>query len=118
VPLDLSALAFDDTSMDTVDAVGSFIDHLETLQAGPGCTPGLNDIDTNADTYDDYYVDVRTGTPVCWRVVSKPNTTVPATNVPQLFHATVDVYGDGVTVLDRRDVYFLVPPAPFDPPVD
>jgi hypothetical protein len=30
---------------------------------------------------------------------------------PQLFRAEVDVLGDGVTVLDTRTVYFLVPPA-------
>ena len=56
-------------------------------------------------------VQVRTGTPVCWKVVSKPNTTVPATDAPQLFRAKVKVYGDGVTQLDERDVFFLVPPA-------
>ena len=118
MPLDLSALAFDDTA-DAVDAVGSFVDHLETLQAGTAlCTAGLGELDTDGDGFDDYYVDVRTGVPVCWRVVSKPNTTVPATTQPQLFRASVAVYGDGVTELDRRDVYFLVPPAPFDPPVD
>ena len=51
------------------------------------------------------------------KVVSKPNTTVPATDAPQLFRAKVKVYGDGVTQLDERDVFFLVPPAPFDDPI-
>jgi hypothetical protein len=119
IPLDLSAQAVDDTAADTVDAVASFVDHLETLQAGTAdCAAGLSDQDSNSDGFDDYYVDVRAGTPVCWKVVSKQNTTVPATNEPQLFRATVEVYGDGVTVLDSRDVYFLVPPASFDPPID
>jgi hypothetical protein len=54
---------------------------------------------------------------VCWKVVSKQNTTVPATDMPQLFRATVKVYGDGVTQLDERNVYFLVPPKPFDNPI-
>jgi hypothetical protein len=54
---------------------------------------------------------------VCWRLVSKQNTTVMPTSAPQLFKATVTVYGDGITQLDQRDVYFLVPPAPIDPPI-
>ncbi len=117
LPLDVNALTVDDGS-DTVDSIAAFVDHLETLQLGtPACSNGLTDVDTNADTYKDKYIQVRTGTPVCWKVVSKQNTTVPATDVPQLFRATVKVYGDGVTQLDERDVYFLVPPAPFDNPI-
>ena len=30
--------------------------------------------------------------------------------VPQLLDANIDVLGDGFTVLDSRQVYFLVPP--------
>jgi hypothetical protein len=117
LPLDISAVAVDDPT-DSVDAVAAFVSRLETLQLGNAqCANGLNDIDTNADGYDDKYVQVRTGTPVCWKVVSKPNTTVPAKDVPQLFKAKVKVYGDGVTQLDERDVFFLVPPAPFDNPI-
>jgi hypothetical protein len=39
------------------------------------------------------------------------NETVPETGVPQLFKAYVDVVGDSVTVLDTREVFFLVPPS-------
>ena len=117
LPLDINAVAEDDAT-DSVDAVAAFVDHLETLQLGTAqCANGLNDVDTNADGFDDKYVQVRTGTPVCWKVVSKPNTTVPATDAPQLFRAKVKVYGDGVTQLDERNVFFLVPPAPFDNPI-
>ncbi|MFN0245487.1 MAG: hypothetical protein ACKV2T_01180 [Kofleriaceae bacterium] len=114
LPLDLEARTTDDTS-DTVDAVSAFIDHLETQQLGTAeCASGLTTQDTNGDTFKDKFVGVRTGTPVCWKVVSKQNTTVPATDAPQMFRATVKVFGDGVTQLDTRDVYFLVPPKPFD----
>lgn len=117
LPLDINAVTTDDPS-DAVNAIASFVDHLETLQLGTAqCANGLTDVDTNADTFKDKFVQVRTGTPVCWKVVSKPNTTVPATDAPQLFRATVAVYGDGVTQLDTRDVYFLVPPKPFDGPI-
>ncbi len=117
LPLDISAVSVDDPS-DAVNAITAFVDHLQTLQLGTAqCANGLNDIDTNSDTFKDKYVQVRTGTPVCWTVVSKQNTTVPATSAPQLFRAKVKVYGDGVTQLDERNVFFLVPPAPSDTPI-
>jgi hypothetical protein len=43
---------------------------------------------------------------------------VPATDSPQLFKATITVFGDGITQLDQRDVYFLVPPRPLDGPIE
>ena len=117
IPLDMGARSEDDPS-DAVNAVTAFVDHLETLQLGNAmCTGNLTDRDTNADSFDDEYVDVRAGSPVCWKLVPKMNTTVPATAQPQLFKATVRVLGDGVTTLDTREVFFLVPPAPLDPPV-
>jgi hypothetical protein len=118
LPLDLSAHAVDHGG-DAVDAVASFVERLETLQRGTApCTGGLTDIDSNGDTHRDEYIDVRTGVPVCWKLISKPNTTVPATDLPQLFKATVEVRGDDATTLDERDVYFVVPPASADPPVE
>lgn len=118
VPIDVSATAVDDTG-DTVDTVTSFVDHLETLQIGnAACTDGLNDADTDADGFADLYVDLLPGTPVCWRLVAKSNTTVPPTAEPQLFRATVEVFGDGVTLLDTREVFFLVPPDLSGPGID
>jgi len=114
VPLDLATAVEDDPS-DAVDAVAAFVDHLETLQLGtPECANGLTAVDTDADTLDDAYVDVRAGTPVCWKLLAKSNATVPESAVPQVFHATVRVLGDAVTPLDARDVFFLVPPLPLE----
>lgn len=110
VPLDLNAIPLDDPS-DAVDAVREFVDHLETLQLGtPQCANMLTAQDTNGDLFPDQYLDVRAGTPVCWKLVPKMNTTVVTTEQPQLFRATVRVIGDGITELDQRTVYFLVPP--------
>ncbi len=118
IPLDMNAVPVDDPS-DSVDALAAFFDHLETLQLGTAaCANGLTDIDTNGDTFKDKYLGVKTGTPVCWKVVSKPNTTVPATDNAQLYKAFVTVYGDGITALSTRNVWFLVPPAPVDIPVN
>jgi hypothetical protein len=117
LPLDINAVNVD-VPGDPVDAVAAFVDHIETLQLGtPQCSNNLNDVDTNGDTHKDKFVQVRTGTPVCWKVVSKPNTTVPATDAPQLFRSKISVYGDGITQLDEREVFFLVPPRPFDGPI-
>lgn len=117
LPLDINAVTAD-VPGDPVDAVAAFVDHLETLQSGTAqCTNGLTDVDTNGDTFKDKYIQVRTGTPVCWRVVSKQNMTVMPTDAPQLFRATVSVFGDGVTQLDQRDVFFLVPPKNPDGPI-
>jgi hypothetical protein len=114
VPLELSALLEDDPS-DAVDALAAFVDHLETLQLGtPECTNGLTAVDTDADTLDDAYVDVPTRTPVCWKLLAKTNAGVAASAAPQSFRATARVLGDGVTQLDARDVYFIVPPLPLD----
>jgi hypothetical protein len=119
IPLDMSAVASDDPSDGSVDAVAAFVDHLETLQLGTAdCASGLVDVDSNSDTFRDQFLDVRAGTPVCWKIVSRMNTTVPATDQPQLFRATISVFGDGVTVLDSRDVFFLVPPTPIDAPIE
>ena len=119
LPIDINAVTADVVQPgETVDAIVSFVDHIETLQLGNAqCANMLTDTDTNADTYKDKYIDVRTGTPVCWKVVSKPNTTVPATQSPQLYRATITVFGDGITQLDQRDVFFLVPPVPLDGPL-
>jgi hypothetical protein len=114
VPLDLAAALADDPS-DAVDALAAFVDHLETLQLGtPECANGLTAVDTDADTIDDAYVDVPTRTPVCWKLLPKTNATVPESAVPQVFRATVRVLGDGVTELDAREVFFIVPPLPLE----
>lgn len=118
IPLDVSASPIDDGS-DSVDAVTAFVDHLETLQLGTAaCANGLTDQDSNGDGFPDLFVSVTSGTPVCWKLVPKQNTTVMPTSEPQLFRATVEVRGDGVTLLDTRDVFFLVPPEISGPKID
>jgi len=110
VRVDISAVPVDDPS-DSVDAVASFVDHLETLQLGTAeCTDMLMEADSNMDGFPDLYQQVLFGTPVCWRIFAKQNDTVMPTAEPQVFTATIQVYGDGVTLLDERDVFFLVPP--------
>jgi hypothetical protein len=115
LPLDMDATALDDGG-DAVDAVAAFVDRLETLELGTAaCADGLTTADGDGDGAPDRFVDVLPGTPVCWSLVAKQNTTVAPTEAPQLFRAAVEVRGDGTTLLDRRDVYFLVPPVIDEP---
>ena len=58
-----------------------------------------------------YFVAVPVGTPVCFELTPKENTTLPALDTLQWFVAFVDVVGEpGGIALDHRDVLFLVPP--------
>lgn len=118
VPLDLSSEPVDNAG-DSIDAVAAFIDRIEPLQEGSSqCSDGLTEADTNGDGSADGYADVLPGTPVCWRLLAKQNTTVMPTDEPQLYRASVAVYGDSTTILDSRNVFFLVPPAPLDVPIE
>ena len=86
-----------------------FIDRLEVNVSGGECTAVAELEDTNADTFMDAFPSLRPGTPVCWDVVARENTTVMPTRSPQIFKALLTVRGNG-SPLDSRDVYFLVPP--------
>ncbi len=122
VPLDVSARAVDVAEAgETVDAVAAFVDHLEPNATGaPGltCTGGFATSDyvgMDGDSFPDTFLRVRPGAPVCFDIIPKMNDTVPATLVPQVFRAQINVIGDGFTPLDDRVVYFLVPPRIPDP---
>lgn len=128
VPMDISAVAADvvEGPGDTVDAT-VFIERLEPNTVGGVadprdptliCVGGLPVADADGDTFPDIFPDVLPGTPVCFDILARENTSVPATEEPQLFRAEVRVVGDSVTVLDTRDVYFLVPPETYvGPPI-
>jgi len=117
--LDIGALAQDDPS-DGVDAVAEFVDRIEANPGAPApCAAGLIAVDrAPADGVLDTFDDVTPGTTVCFDVIPKMNTTVMPTDAPQMFMATIVVEGDGVTTLDTRDIFFLVPPNIPDVPID
>ena len=123
-PLDITARARDADDGESVDAT-IFIERIEPNTAGgvmdprdPSivCVAGLPTSDTDGDGRDETFPDVTPGTPVCFDIIPRMNTTVMPTAAPQLYRALVDVVGDGVTVLDTRDVYFVVPPIGGDIP--
>lgn len=95
-----------------VDAT-RFIDRLEANLGGVApCTGGLEAEDRDGDGVIETFVNVPGRTPVCFDIVPAVNTVVPPGDRPRVFRAAVDVIGDGVTRLDTRDVFFLVPPRP------
>jgi hypothetical protein len=117
VPIDVSAAARDDDT-DMVDAtyfIASIVPNLVggvTDPADPSiiCVGGLPVDDMDGDTVLDTFVGILPGTPVCFDITPRMNDIIEATEEPQVFKAYIDVVGDGITVLDSRDVYFLIPP--------
>ena len=107
-PIDVTIEPVDQPN-DAGDAL-QFIDYLEVNLTDAGCTDGLTVEDTNSDNHDDAYPDLLPGVPVCWDVHPVlVQSTVPPTNEPQIFIANLRVLGDG-SLVDEREVFFLVPP--------
>lgn len=109
-----------DAGGETVNAVLSFVDHLAANPAAPvPCTQGLTAVDqAPVDSILDTFTNVQPGSTACFDVIPKMNTTVPPLDTPQVFTATITVIGDGITTLDTRVVYFLVPAEIPEVPVD
>jgi hypothetical protein len=109
VPLDITVRAVDAPD-DEVNAVEAFISRVEPNVAGLGdCAGGLTTDDDDDDGVLDTFLSVIPGTTVCFDVVPRMNETIESTGRPQSFRATIQVWGDHVTLLDERDVFFLVP---------
>jgi hypothetical protein len=116
--IDIGATIADDPA-DAIDAVAAFVDYIQANPSAPApCVGGLTAVDTNGDGRLDTFTNVNPGTVVCFDVVPKMNTVVMPLPAPQMFKATITVTGDGVTTLDTRDIYFLVPPEIPPTPVD
>ena len=117
VPIEVHSDAEDDLT-DDVDAT-IFIERIEPNVVGgvpdpmdPAkiCVAGLEVEDRTGDTLPDVFTSVLPGTTVCFDIYPKMNETVEPGEEPQIFRAFIHVLGDGFTLLDTRDVYFLVPP--------
>lgn len=77
------------------------------------CVGGLMTSDRDGDGHDETFDAVRSGTPVCFDIIAKQNTSVKSKREPQVFKAAVDVVElKSGSVLDTREVFFLVPPKP------
>ncbi|MBW2264438.1 MAG: hypothetical protein JRG91_20930 [Deltaproteobacteria bacterium] len=120
VAIRVDAIAHDDPS-DMTDAVATFIDRIETNTSGASiwdpimeemrtCTSGLSVGTPGTDPTVDYFTLVDPGVSVCFDIIPERNTTIPASTIPLLFAATIEVIGDEHTPLDERTIYFIIPP--------
>lgn len=114
-PMEMSAVVVDlDDPGESLDAPRAFIDHVVAQPSdGLTCTMGLETHDRpglDEDDVADTYRRVPPGSPVCFDVVPRVNTTVEPTDVAQLYRARVEVLGQGVNRLSDHVVHFLVPP--------
>lgn len=122
VPIEVGTEArdVDEGAGDTVDAT-VFIDRIvpntvggveDPVNPGTFCIGGLatGDTTTPPDGVADIFTSVLPGQSVCFDIYPRLNDMVAHTTEPQLYLAEIDVIGDGITVLDTRDVYFLIPP--------
>jgi len=104
-----ATIADADDPSDAFDAT-QFIDYLEVNLSGGNCNPVAPQGDEDSDGHKDSFPQLQPGKSVCWDLHAVNNQSfVMPTAFPQLFKATLTVYGDG-SPLDTRDVYFLVPP--------
>ncbi len=117
VPIEVST-ALEDVPADAVDArifvdrvqpntVGGVPDPMDPMKI---CVGGLAVADRDGDTFPDVFTEVLPGTTVCFDIYPEMNTSVESTPVPQLYECLVHVVGDGITILDTRSIYFLIPP--------
>jgi hypothetical protein len=117
VPIEVSTTT-EDNPVDAVDArifieriqpntTGGVVDPLDPTKI---CVGGLAVADRTGDGFPDVFTNVLPGTTVCFDIYPRMNTSVEPLTVPQIFEAFIHVIGDGITVLDTRSVFFLVPP--------
>jgi hypothetical protein len=120
IALDLTTNArdLDDDGVDATD----FIERIDANKKGGiadprdktvVCVGGLHTSDRDGDGHDETFDGVRSGTPVCFDIIAKENRSVKSAREPQVFKAAVDVIElKSGSVLDTREVFFLVPPRP------
>jgi hypothetical protein len=115
VPIELSTVLRDDPKVD-IDAT-KLIERIEvhrgtgTSVGGRACRADLSSRDSDKYGTDDTFTAVEPGMPVCFDVTSRRNQLVTPRAKPAVFRAFIDVVTNGTTVLDTREVYFLVPAA-------
>jgi len=117
VPVNVSISPRDDPS-DDIDATYFIGQILPSTTGGvedpmnPGffCESGLGTQDVDGDTFPDIFVDIIPGTVICFHMSVNENDIIEPTEDPQTFKAFFEIMGDEITILDTRQVIFMVPP--------
>jgi hypothetical protein len=105
--LEISAVLVDDPGDEVDTAV-----FVERLVARPGAAAICTDLSTRDDDGDghpDTFVKVSAGSTACFALEVRKNTSVAPQREQKEYPATVELRGDGVTVLASRKVRFVVP---------
>lgn len=103
------AIRLDTVSIRVVGDPNGFIQATIPRSATP--PPGADPptvADLDGDSIFDSFVDLTPGTVVAFTILAF-NDVVPRTDVDQVFTVTLQVIGDGVTVLDEKPVTIIVP---------
>ena len=103
------AIRLDTVSIRVVGDPNGFIQATIPRSASP--PPGADPptvADLDGDSIFDSFVDLTPGTVVAFTILAF-NDAVPRTDVDQVFTVTLQVIGDGVTVLDEKPVTIIVP---------
>jgi hypothetical protein len=81
----------------------------------PGCGAAATPVDLlpvgDLDGVPDSLTNVTPGATASFRVVAANKGCARPARLPLVFHATIEVLADGVTVLDQQDVVIVVPPS-------
>jgi hypothetical protein len=103
----IGAALLDDAS-DDVDAAAAFVDKIEALPTA-ACA-GATVADTDEDGVPDAFPALVGGSPACFRITARTNTSVEAAKTGATrYRAKLQLTGDGVASFGTRDVSFVVP---------
>jgi len=115
MPIDVSARLRDDPT-DSVDTTvfvqriePDVVNLIEDPRYGTSCGFWLDLRDSDGDGSPDTFGSVPPGTTICFQILPESNVTVPSTGVAQEYPAFIDILGDGRTLLDTREIVFIVP---------
>jgi len=115
IPMNVSARLRDDPS-DTVDTavfvrrIEADVENLvEDTRHGTFCVDWPSLLDEDGDGTNDTFGSLPQGSTVCFRIVPEPNVTYESRGTPLECMASIDILGDGRTLLDTREIVFIVP---------
>ncbi len=107
----VTSIRLDTVSIRVVDDPNGFIQATIPRSATP--PPGADPptvADLDGDSVFDSFIDLTPGTIVSFTILAF-NDVVPAMAEDQVFTVTLQVVGDGITVLDEKEVVIIVPRA-------
>lgn len=108
---DIMVTAVDDPS-DSINAITAFVSQVSTNSGdGTTCASGFTQIDSDSDGIDDTFEDVPSDTCVCFDVIPKTNSIVPATDELQVYKVKIEITRGNGILLSEHNVYFVIPPA-------